>query len=113
MERVQTSDPIGGEQSPVGEKVQEASDVISTKASEAADKGRGVVSDQIGHRSAQLSDQIGSASETIRRVADQARSDGNTQHARLADQAAERGERLSTYLDDVDPDRLLSDVEDF
>ena len=91
----------------------EASDVVSSKASEAVDRGRGVVADQIGQRSTQLSDQIGSAAQTIRRVADQARTEGNSQHARLAEQAAERGERVSGYLQEVEPDQLLSDVEDF
>jgi len=113
MERVETRTTTGDEQSGVGDKVQEATDVISGKASEAADKGRGVMADQIGQRSTQASDQIGSASETMRRVASQARAEGNTQHARLANQAADRGERLSAYLQDVDPDQLIDDVEDF
>jgi len=113
MERVQTTNPADDAQSPVGEKVHEASDVVATKAGEAMDKGRGIVSDKVGERSAQLGDQVGSASQTIRRVAEQARTEGNTDQARWADQAAERGERLSTYLHDVDPDRLLSDAEDF
>ncbi len=112
MERVETS-PTADEQSAVGEKVQEASEAVSSKAGEAMDKGRGVMSDQIGQRSAQASDQIGSASQTMRRVAEQSRIEGNTQQARLAEQAADRGERLSTYLQDVDPDQLLEDVEDF
>ena len=107
VERVETSEPT------VGERMHEASDVVSSKASEAVDRGRGVVADQIGQRSTQLSDQIGSASQTMRRVADQARTDGNSQHARLADQAAERGDRVSGYLQEVEPEQLLSDVEDF
>jgi hypothetical protein len=107
MERVETR------QEAAGDKVQEAADVVSTKAGEAADRGRGVVADQISQRSMQISDQIGSASETMRRAAEQARMEGNTQHARLADQAADRGERVKHYLDDVEPEQLLSDVEDF
>ena len=113
MERTESTTPRAEEQSAVSEKMHEASDVVSTKASEAMDKGRGVVSDQIGQRSTQASAQIGSAAQTIRRVAEQARSEGNSQHARLADQAADRGERVSAYLQDADPDRLLADAEDF
>ena len=88
MEPVETTQPTAGE------KMHEASEVVSTKAGEAVDRGRGLVADQIGQRSTQLSDQIGSASETMRRVAEQARTEGNSQHARLADQAADRGERV-------------------
>ncbi len=107
MEPVETTQPTAGE------KMHEASEVVSTKAGEAVDRGRGLVADQIGQRSTQLSDQIGSASETMRQVAEQARTEGNSQHARLADQAADRGERVKNYLDEVEPEQLLSDVEDF
>ena len=92
MERVETTQPTAGE------KMHEASEVVSTKAGEAVDRGRGLVADQIGQRSTQLSDQIGSASETMRQVAEQARTEGNSQHARLADQAADRGERVRNIL---------------
>jgi hypothetical protein len=99
--------------SVVGEKVQQATDAISTQTGHAVEQGRGVVRDQVGQRSAQLADQVDSASETLRRVAEQSRLGGNAQHARLADQAAQRGERLSSYLQDVEPERLISDAEDF
>jgi hypothetical protein len=46
-------------------------------------------------------------------VAEQARLDGNDQQARLADEAAKRAERVSNYLGDVDPERLIADAEDF
>jgi ElaB/YqjD/DUF883 family membrane-anchored ribosome-binding protein len=107
MEPVETRDPS------VGEGMREASDAVSSKASEAVDRGRGVVADQLGQRSTQLSDQVGSASQTMRRVADQARTEGNVQQARLAEQAADRGDRVSSYLQEVEPEQLLSDVEDF
>ena len=107
MEQAESSE------SSVGEKMHEASDVVSSKASEAVDRGRGAVADQIGQRSTQISDQIGSAAQTMRRVAEQARTEGNTQNARLAEQAADRGERVSSYLQEVEPEQLLSDVEDF
>ena len=100
MEPVETTQPTAGD------KMHEASEVVSAKAGEAVDSGRGLVADQIGQRSTQLSDQIASASETMRRVAEQARTEGNSQHARLADQAADRGERVKNYLDEVEPEQL-------
>ena len=108
MERVETTEPT-----TASDKMHEASEAVSTKAGEAVDRGRGLVADQIGQRSTQLSEQIGSASESMRRVADQARAEGNSQQARLVDQAADRSERVRHYLDEVEPEQLLSDAEDF
>ena len=99
--------------SVVAEKMDQATEVISARTSDAVEQGRGAVQRQVGQRSAQLGDQIGAASHTIRQVAEQARIDGNDQQARLADEAAKRAERVSTYLGDVDPDRLMADAEDF
>jgi ElaB/YqjD/DUF883 family membrane-anchored ribosome-binding protein len=91
----------------------QATEVISARTSDAVEQGRGAVQRQVGQRSAQLGDQIGAASHTIRQVAEQARREGNDQQARLADEAAKRAERVSTYLGDVDPDRLMADAEEF
>lgn len=99
--------------SVVTEKVDQATEVISARTSDAVEQGRGAVQRQVGQRSAQLGDQIGAASRTIRQVAEQARNDGNDQQARLADEAAKRAERVSNYLGDVDPERLMADAEDF
>jgi hypothetical protein len=99
--------------SVVTDKVDQATEVISARTSDAVEQGRGAVQRQVGQRSAQLGDQIGAASHTIRRVAEQARIDGNDQQARLADEAAKRAERVSNYLGDVDPERLMADAEDF
>ena len=99
--------------SVVTEKMDQATEVISARTSDAVEQGRGAVQRQVGQRSAQLGDQIGAASHTIRQVAEQARVDGNDQQARLADEAAKRAERVSSYLGDVDPERLMADAEDF
>jgi ElaB/YqjD/DUF883 family membrane-anchored ribosome-binding protein len=56
---------------------------------------------------------VGSASQTLRRVAEQSRSEGNDQQARLVEQAAERGERLSAYLKEADGRQMLAEAEDF
>jgi ElaB/YqjD/DUF883 family membrane-anchored ribosome-binding protein len=96
--------------SMVTDKMDQATEVISAHTSDAVEQGRGAVQRQVGQRSAQLGDQIGAASHTIRKVADQARMDGNDQQARLADEAAKR---VSNYLGDVDPERLMADAEDF
>ncbi len=49
----------------------------------------------------------------MRSVGDQLREQGKDQPAKLADQAADRAERLGSYLKDNDADRILGDLEDF
>ncbi|MDX6591348.1 MAG: hypothetical protein QOJ13_544 [Gaiellales bacterium] len=97
----------------VTEKVEQARDVVSTQATEAVERSRSVVEDQLDQRSTQLGQQIGSTSETLRRLAQQARQEGNDQQARFAEQAADRTEQLSSFLTEADGDRLLAEAEDF
>ena len=49
----------------------------------------------------------------MRSVSEQLREQGKDQPAKLAEQAADRAERLGGYLRDNDADRILGDVEDF
>ena len=99
--------------SAVGEKVDQAKDVVSAQATEVAEHGRGMVREQLSQRSTELGDRVGSASQTLRRVAEQSRVDGNDQQARLVEQAADRGERLSAYLTRADGEQMLAEAEDF
>ena len=46
-------------------------------------------------------------------MAEQSRSEGNDQQARLVEQAADRGERLSAYLKRADGEQMLAEAEDF
>ena len=99
--------------SAVGEKVDQAKDVVSAQATEVAEHGRGMVREQLSQRSTELGDRLGAASQTLRRVAEQSRTDGNDQQARLVEQAADRGERLSAYLRRADGEQMLAEAEDF
>ncbi|MFL6041668.1 MAG: hypothetical protein ACJ740_09730 [Gaiellales bacterium] len=95
------------------EAVGTAKEKTAEQAGQVMERSKGTVRDQLGQRSMQLGDQVGSASQTLRQVADQARTQGDDQQARLAEQLADRGERLSSYLVDADPDEMLERVEDF
>ena len=86
---------------------------MSAQATEVAEHGRGMVQEQLSQRSTELGDRVGSASQTLRRVAEQSRVDGNDQQARLVEQAADRGERLSAYLTRADGGQMLAEAEDF
>jgi ElaB/YqjD/DUF883 family membrane-anchored ribosome-binding protein len=103
----------GGDGSAVGDKVDQAKEVVSAQATEAAERGRGLVQDQLDHRSSQLGEQVGSASQTFRQVAEQSRVQGNQQQARMAEMAADRSERLGSFLREADGERMLSEVEEF
>jgi ElaB/YqjD/DUF883 family membrane-anchored ribosome-binding protein len=107
------SEQFEGGGSAVGEKVDQAKDVVAAQATEVAAHGRGMLREQLDQRSAQLGDQVGSASQTLRRVAEQSRIDGNSQQARFVEQAADRGERLSAYLKGADGQQMLAEAEDF
>jgi ElaB/YqjD/DUF883 family membrane-anchored ribosome-binding protein len=99
--------------SAVGEKVEQAKDVVSAQTTDAVEKGRGALSGQLDTRSTQLGEQIGSTSQMLRQVASQARQEGNDQHARIAEKAAERTDRLSSFLTEADGEQLLSEAEEF
>jgi hypothetical protein len=99
------------------EQVHEAAGQAKDKAQEAAGQARQQASDkvreQVDQRSTQAGEQVASTAGDLRSVGEQLRSQGKDTPARLAEQAAERSERLGSYLRDSDSDRILNDVEDF
>ena len=95
------------------EKAQEAQAKVQEKAGEAREQARGRVREEVDRRSSEAGEQVASTAQTIRRVGDSLRDEGNDGPARMAAQAADRTERLGSYLKDSDADRILGDVEDF
>src|SRR5206468_11987739 len=96
------SDQAADGTSAVEGKVDQAKEVVSAQASQAAERGRGMVQGQLDQRSTQVGQQVGSASSVLRRAAEQSRLEGNDQQARVAEQIADRGDRVSAYLIDAD-----------
>jgi ElaB/YqjD/DUF883 family membrane-anchored ribosome-binding protein len=113
MGAVMSGQTMGKESGSVGEKADEVKGVVVEQAGHAADRGRNVAQQQLDQRSTELGEQVGTAAWTLRQVADQSRTEGNDQQARLAEAAAERGERLSNYLVEADGERMLREAEDF
>lgn len=95
------------------EKMQDAAGQAREKAQEGAERAREGVRGQVDSRSTQAGQQVRSQSDDIRTVAQQLREQGKEGPAKLADQAADRGQRLGSYLEESDADRILGDVEDF
>jgi hypothetical protein len=68
---------------------------------------------QVDHRSTQLGEQAQTLAGAVRGTAEQLRSEGRDGQASLADQAADRAERVGSYFRESDSYRILGDAEDF
>src|SRR4051794_41527498 len=66
----------------------------------------------VDERSTQAGEQVTKHASDLKSVGDALRQQGQDGPAKLADQAAERAERLGGYLSGADGDRILRDVED-
>jgi hypothetical protein len=83
------------------------------KAQQASEQARDRVREQLDGRSTQAGEQVSSTASDIRSVAHELRAQGKDQPAKLAEQAADRAERIGSYLKDSDADRMLHDLEEF
>jgi hypothetical protein len=70
------------------------------------------VRQEVDTRTTQLGDQIASTAQDVRSVGEELRKQGKDGPARLADQAAERAERVADYMRNADADSLLGELED-
>jgi ElaB/YqjD/DUF883 family membrane-anchored ribosome-binding protein len=93
----------------IGESVDQAKE----KAQEAATEAKGRVREQVDQRSTKAGEQVSSTAGDLRSVGEELRKQGKDTPAKLAEQAAQRTERLGSYLSESDADRILGDVEDF
>src|SRR3954469_1963359 len=91
----------------------EVTDQAKEKAQEAAGQAKGRVREQVDQRSTEAGQQVSTTAGDLRSVGDGPRKQGKDTPAKLAEQAADRTERLGSYLTDSDADRILHDVEDF
>ena len=88
------------------EKAQEA-------AGQAKQKAGSQLRSQLDQRSTDAGHRVGGLASDVRAVGESLREQGKDQPAKLAEQAADRAERLGSYLKESDADRILGDVEDF
>jgi hypothetical protein len=94
------------------EQVQEAADQARQKVQEAGGEARNRARDQIDQRSTQAGERVSATAGDVRSVGEELRKQGRDGPARMADQVADRAERLGGYLKDADADRILGDVEE-
>ena len=88
-------------------------DQAKEKAQQAAGQAKGALRSQVDQRATEAGERVGGFASDARTIGDQLREQGKDQPAKLADQAADRAERLGNYLKRNDADRILQDVEDF
>jgi hypothetical protein len=92
---------------------EQAKEKAKEQAQQAAGQARGALRGQVDQRSTQAGERVNGLASDVRSVSDQLREQGKDQPAKLAEQAADRAERLGGYLRDSDADRILDDIEDF
>jgi hypothetical protein len=95
------------------DKAQEVAAQAREKAQEAMGETRSRVSEQVDQRSTQAGERVKSTASDLRSVGEELRKQGKDGPGRMADQAADRVERVAGYLTDADGDRMLRDLEDF
>src|SRR5215216_5721151 len=95
------------------EKAQQAAGQAKEQAQQAAGQAKGALRSQVDQRSTEAGQKVSGFASDVRSVGEQLREQGKDQPAKLADQAADRAERLGDYLKQSDADRILGDVEDF
>jgi len=96
-----------------GEKAKQAAGQAQQRAGQVAGEAKSKVSEQVGQRSTDFGQQVSSNAGDVRSVAEQLREQGKDGPAKIADQAADRAERLGSWLEESDGDRIVRDVEDF
>src|SRR5687768_7068953 len=95
------------------DKAQEVAGQAQEKAQQAAGQAKDQVRTQVDTRSTQAGEQVSQQAGDIRTVAEKLREEGKDGPAKVAEQAADRIEKVGSYLQESDADRLLGDVEDF
>jgi hypothetical protein len=95
------------------QKAQEVAGQAQEKAQQATGQAKDKLREQVDQRSTQAGEQVKGTAGDIRTVGEQLREQGKDQPAKIAEQAADRAERLGSYLQESNADRILNDVEDF
>jgi ElaB/YqjD/DUF883 family membrane-anchored ribosome-binding protein len=94
-------------------KVQDAASVAQEKASELREHGSARLRDQIDQRSNQAGSQMRLLAEALRRSGNDVNGEGSANVSQLTSQAAERIDRLGSYLEQKRGHEVMRDLEMF
>ncbi len=95
------------------EQVQQVAGQAQERVQDAAQQAQSRMKGEVDNRSTQAGVAVASTAQDLRSVAEGLREQGKDGPAGMADNVADRIERIGTYLRDSDGDRILSDVEGF
>jgi hypothetical protein len=113
MQTHTTSTSDGPTTADSGSTTEQAKEKAKEQAQQAAGQARSTLRSQVDQRSTEAGERVGGFASDTRSVGEELRKQGKDQPAKLAEQAADRAERLGNYLKQSDADRILHDVEDF
>jgi type VI protein secretion system component VasK len=113
MPQTTTQPDSGSTAEQAKEQVKQQAEQTKQQVQQAGTKAKDKLRGQIDQRSTQTGERVGATAQDVRSVAEELRKQGKDQPARLAEQAADRVERIGGYLKKSDADRILSDIEDF
>jgi hypothetical protein len=91
----------------------EVRDQAADQARRATATAREQMRAQVDQRSTQAGEQVSRQAQDVRAVSEELRNKGKDGPARVADQVADRAERVGAWLQESDGERILHDVEDF
>ena len=94
-------------------KVEDAASLAQEKASELREQGSARMRDQFDKRSTKAGSQVRSLAAALRRSGNDLSHEGNGDASQLTTQAAERIERVGSYLEQKSGDELMRDIERF
>jgi hypothetical protein len=106
-------DDTGSSVTQAKEQARQQAEQVKQQAQKAGGQAKDRLREQVDQRSTQAGERVDATAQDVRSVAEELRRQGNDQPARLAEQAAERTERIGGYLKESDADRILADIEDF
>jgi ElaB/YqjD/DUF883 family membrane-anchored ribosome-binding protein len=94
-------------------KVDHATSAAQEKAADLREKGAARVRDQFDQRSTQAGSEMRSLADALHRSGQQLGDESNSNTSQLTTQAADRIERLGSYLEEKRGDELMRDIETF
>jgi uncharacterized protein YjbJ (UPF0337 family) len=108
--------PPGGDGGQVSDQakgqVQQAAGQATDQARQAAGQARHWARTEVDRRSTVAGEKLGAQASDLRTVGEELRKQGKDGPARMAEQVADRAERVGRYLTESDAERILGDVED-
>jgi hypothetical protein len=103
---------IGETSGTLAERTEEKAADVAERAHEVAGAAQVKLREQIDQRSTQLGGQVSVSASALRSGADELYRQGNRAAGDAAQRAAAHAERLGSYLQTADANRLLADAED-